>query len=439
MPNRNINFLDARLNEFGILVVDDTPANLEVIIETLSSANYDISAVTSGKRALKQLQRETPSLILLDIQMPEMDGFETCEKIKANPITADIPIIFITALSDAESIVKGFSLGAVDYITKPFKEKELLARVQTHLKLYVLTEKLEQQVDNRTAELQIALEQVRQSKLQLVQHEKMSALGNLVAGVAHEVNNPLGFLNGSISNAQEYVQDFFDYLHLYQQNHPPMSPELQEKAEEIDLDYLLADFPKLLDSMQTASDRIHKISTSLRTFSRADTQHKTQANLHDGLDSTLLLLKYRLKANEYRPAIQIVKEYGNLPLINCFLGQLNQVFMNILANAIDMFDEIVYQVDFEYLKTNPQIITIQTEHNHEKKYVDIRIKDNGKGMPPEVREKAFEYLFTTKAVGKGTGLGLALAHQIMSEKHGGSLSIQSELGTGTEFIMCLPV
>ena len=439
MPKRTTNVVDAQLNEFGILVVDDTPANLEVIIETLSSAHYDVSAVTSGKRALKQLQHETPSLILLDIQMPEMDGFETCKKIKANPITASIPIIFITALADAESIVQGFSLGAVDYITKPFKEKELLARVQTHLKLHVLTEKLEQQVDNRTAELQIALEQVRQSKLQLVQHEKMSALGNLVAGVAHEVNNPLGFLNGSISNAQEYVQDFFEYLHLYQQHHPPVSPELQEKAEEIDLDYLLADFPKLLDSMKAASDRIHKISISLRTFSRADTQQKTKANLHDGLDSTLIILQYRLKANEYRPAIQVVKEYGDLPLVHCFLGQLNQVFMNILANAIDMFEEVAYQVEFEYLKTNPQIITIQTEHNNGNNSVDIRIKDNGKGMPPEVRKKAFEYLFTTKAVGKGTGLGLAIAHQIIAEKHGGSLSIQSQLGKGTEFIICLPV
>ncbi|MEO1559162.1 MAG: response regulator, partial [Cyanobacteria bacterium J06632_19] len=292
MPNRIINTLDARLNKFGILVVDDTPANLEVMGETLSLANYDVSAVTSGKRALKQLQHEIPSLILLDIQMPEMDGFETCEKIKANPNTADIPIIFITALSDTESIVKGFSLGAVDYITKPFKEKELLARVQTHLKLYVLNEYLEEQVDNRTAELQIALEQVHQSKLQLVQHEKMSALGNLVSGVAHEINNPLGFLNGSISNAKEYLGDFLDYLELYQKNHPPVSPNLQEKASEIDLDYLLEDFPNLLDSMKTAIDRIQNISTSLRTFSRADTQNKTQANIRDGLDSTLLILKY---------------------------------------------------------------------------------------------------------------------------------------------------
>ena len=184
MSDETVTVVNTNLNGLEILVVDDTPANLEVIIETLSSANYDVSAVTSGKRALKQLQHETPSLILLHIQMPEMDGFETCRKIKANPMTAGIPIIFITALSDAESIVQG------------------------------------------------------------------------LGWVAHEVNNPLGFLNGSISNAQEYVQDFFDYLHLYRQHHPPVSPDLQEKAEEIDLDYLLEDFPKLLNSMQTASDRI---------------------------------------------------------------------------------------------------------------------------------------------------------------------------------------
>ena len=302
-----------------------------------------------------------------------------------------------------------------------------------------MAERLETQVKHRTAELKVALEQVHQSKLQLVQQEKMSALGNLVAGVAHEINNPLGFLNGSISNAKEYLQDFFDYLALYRQHYPPVSSALHKKAKKIDLNYLLEDFPRLLDSMQTASDRIQKISTSLRCFSRADTPNKVKADIHDGLDSTLLLLKYRLKANAYRPDIQLVKDYGNTPLVDCFPGQINQVFMNILANAIDMFDEAAHQVPFEYLEAHPQIITIKTLVNEEKNTIDIRISDNGKGMTPVVVAKAFEYLFTTKDIGKGTGLGLAIAYQIVVEIHDGCLDVKSELGQGTEFCVGLPM
>ena len=427
------------LEAYEILVVDDTPANLEVIIETLSSAQYNVSAVTSGKRALKQLQRNAPSLILLDIQMPEMDGFETCRHIKSNPDTANIPIIFITALSDTESIVKGFSLGAVDYLTKPFREAELLARVQTHLTLHRLTEQLEEQVNHRTAELQCALEEVHESKLQLIQQEKMSALGNLVAGVAHEVNNPVGFLNGSISNAKEYLQDFLDYLELYQQQYPPVSPALQEKAEEIDLDFLLDDFPKMLASMQYACDRISKISTNLRTFARSDNHQKISANINDGIDSTLLILKYRFKKNNYRSAIQIVKHYGTLPLIDCFPNQLNQVFMNILANAIDVFDEAAQQMHQESKAVMAPTITIQTEYLPEQNSIQIQIHDNGPGMSEDIQSKIFEHLFTTKQVGKGTGLGLAIAHQIITEKHGGAIACDSELGKGTTFIIALPV
>ena len=430
---------DRDFREAEILVVDDIPANLEVIIETLSSANYSVSAATSGKRALRQLQHKHPALILLDIQMPEMDGFETCQAIKANPDTADIPIIFITALSDTESIVKGFSLGAVDYLTKPLREAELLARVHTHLRLYVLTEHLEDQVKCRATELQFALEQVNHSKLQLIQHEKMSALGNLVAGVAHEINNPVGFLNGSIGNAADYVKDLLDYIQLYQQYHPNAADPVIEKAEEIDLAFVAEDLPKLLNSMAGATDRIKNISTSLRTFSRADTEHKVSANLHEGLDSTLLILKYRLKANEQRPDIEVIQNYGDLSIIDCFPGQLNQVFMNILANAIDALDESNRDRSFEELEVNPNRIEVQTQLDSSRQNVVIKIRDNGIGISAEVKQRIFDDLFTTKAVGKGTGLGLAIAQQIIVEKHGGAIEVNSEVGKGTEFVLTLPV
>ncbi len=425
------------LDKAKVLVVDDNPTNLEVISETVMSAGYQVATAISGERALKRLTTIAPDLILLDVQMPGLDGFETCRQIKANPETADIPIIFITALSDVESIAKGFSLGAVDYISKPFREIELLARIKTHLTLSALTKGLEERVVERTATLQTALEELQASKLQLVQHEKMSALGNLVAGVAHEINNPIGFIKGSISNGSDYLQDLLEYIEIYQQEFPQTTEALKEKAEDIDLEFLSEDFSKLFHSMQGAINRIESISTSLRTFSRADTVHKVSANLHEGLDSTLLILKYRLKANDIRPEIKVIKDYQTLPEIPCFAGQLNQVFMNILANAIDVFDEAAMGTSFDALQENPQILTIKTECNAHGD-VEIRIRDNGKGMTEETQSKIFEHLFTTKGVGKGTGLGLAIAQRIVLEAHGGDLGVWSEVGQGTEFIIRLP-
>ncbi|MBV6625609.1 MAG: AAA family ATPase [Rivularia sp. (in: Bacteria)] len=284
---------------------------------------------------------------------------------------------------------------------------------------------------------QIYAQQLEESQLQVVQNEKMATLGNLVAGVAHEVNNPIGFLTGSISNAEEYLQDLFAHLELYQQEYPETNEEIQENAEDIDLEFLLEDLPKLLDAMKAATERIKSISNSLRTFSRADTEHKVRANLHDGINSTLLILKYRLKANEKRPAIIINQEYGEIPEIECFPGQLNQVFMNILANAIDMFDEMSQNQTYKELEANLQQITIRTQIIANQ--VCIQICDNGKGMSEEVRKNIFKHLFTTKAVGKGTGLGLAIAKQIIVEKHDGIIEVNSEVGEGTEFIINIPI
>ncbi|MEM6520004.1 MAG: ATP-binding protein [Cyanobacteria bacterium P01_C01_bin.70] len=298
-------------------------------------------------------------------------------------------------------------------------------------------EQAEELILEKNNALEQALTQVQRMQLQTVQNEKMAALGNLVAGVAHEINNPVGFLNGSIDNAKDYMQDLFDYLNVYHNQHPP-NDLVQENAEDIDLEFLLEDLPKLLDSMQGATDRIQGISNSLRIFSRADAEYKVSANLHEGLDSTLLILKYRLKANDLRPAIEVIQQYGDLPKIDCFPGQLNQVFMNIVANAIDMFDEMAQATTFENLKSNPQKITIQTEIV-EKNSIEIRIADNGKGMSEAVKSRIFDHLFTTKGVGEGTGLGLAIAHQIIVEKHGGTITAESEIDEGTTFVINLPI
>jgi PAS domain S-box-containing protein len=292
-------------------------------------------------------------------------------------------------------------------------------------------------IQQKSQDLENTLQELQSAQLQMVQSEKMASLGNLVAGVAHEINNPIGFLNGSINNGKEHVQDLLEHLALYQQHYPSPTSPIQDHAEDIDLEYVCEDLPQLLNSMQGATDRIKSISTSLRTFSRADTEYKVSANLHEGIDSTLLILKYRLKANANRPAIEVITNYGEIPPIDCFPGQLNQVFMNILANAIDMFDETAQGRSFKELEANSQQITISTTLVDDR--VQITIRDNGKGMNAEVQSRIFDHLFTTKSVGKGTGLGLAIAQQIVVDKHSGSLTVESEPGQGAEFRIQLPI
>ncbi|WP_414859175.1 ATP-binding protein [Nostoc sp. KVJ3] len=304
-------------------------------------------------------------------------------------------------------------------------------------RLYERSLEYSQQLERSFAELQQKSQDLQQAQLQIVQSEKMSALGNLVAGVAHEMNNPLGFISASLIQAKPTFTDIIEHLKLYQESLPNKSDKIIDHAEEIDLDYSLEDLPKMIDSMSMACDRLKNISTSLRTFSRADQDYKVPFNIHEGIDSTILILKHRLKTNEQRPAIEVVTNYGNLPQIQCFPGQLNQVFMNLLANAIDALDESNTGCTFEEIKANPNCITITT--SIENNLVKIAIADNGKGMSEQVKSKIFGHLFTTKAVGKGTGLGLAIARQIVEETHGGKLSCNSVLGEGTEFIIAIPV
>ncbi|BAZ29557.1 multi-sensor signal transduction multi-kinase [Cylindrospermum sp. NIES-4074] len=306
-------------------------------------------------------------------------------------------------------------------------------------RLYQKSQDYTQQVHDYAQQLEHSLEGLKQAQLQLIQSEKMSALGNLVAGVAHEINNPIGFINGNLRHASEYVQDLLNHLKLYQQYYPNPVPEIADDAETIDLEFLMADLPQMIDSMKLGTERIRNISISLRTFSRADTDHKVALNIHDGLDSTVLILKHRLKANEQHPAIEVIKDYGELPQVQCFPGQLNQVFMNLLANAIDALELSNTGRSFNEIQNNPNRITITTRMNENQQQVVISIQDNGMGMKEEVKARIFDHLFTTKDVGKGTGLGLAIVRQIVVEKHGGTIEVISAPGQGASFIVSIPI
>ncbi|MBD1865555.1 MULTISPECIES: sensor histidine kinase [Trichocoleus] len=421
-----------------ILVVDDTPTNLEVVTEALGDAGFEVAIATDGERAIKQATISQPDLILLDVMMPGIDGFETCHRLKATPTTREIPIIFMTALSDTTDKVRGFNLGAVDYVTKPFQEAELLARVTTQLKLRNLQQSLEQQVEQRTAELRAALQQVQQSQVQLVQSEKMALLGQLVAGVAHEINNPINFIHGNLSHVQEYTEDVLSFVQLYQQHSANSAPELQAAAENLDLEFIQHDLPKTLASMKIGTQRIFEIVRSLRTFSRVDESECKAVNIHEGIDSTLLILQHRLKNKPEHPEIQVIRDYGQLPPVACYAGSLNQAFMNILANAIDALEELDAKRTYQEDQNKPSQITIRTSViNHQS--VEIAIADNGSGIPKEIQQRIFDPFFTTKPAGKGTGMGMSISHQIITEKHRGKLLCSSTSGKGAEFIIQIPI
>ncbi|WP_353932573.1 response regulator [Okeanomitos corallinicola TIOX110] len=425
-------------NDDLILVVDDTPANLEVISEALSDAGLEVAIATDGERAIKQAERSSPGLILLDIMMPGIDGFETCRRLKASSITKEIPVIFMTALSDSTDKINGFNLGAVDYITKPFQEAEVIARVKTHLKLRQLNKNLETQVCLRTAELMTALKRMEDSQIQLIQSEKMATLGQLVAGVAHEINNPINFIHGNLTHIEEYTQTLLEFLHLYQIYYPQPVGEIQAKAKEMDLNFLQEDMPKIISSLRIGTDRIRQIVLSLRNFSRLDEATCKEINIHDGIDSTLVILQHRLKAKSDTHSIELICEYGDLPLVECYPGLLNQVFMNILANAIEALEEIQVKRKSEHLNQEPCRITISTSVIPGDQ-VEIIISDNGIGIPENIKQNIFEPFFTTKPVGKGTGLGLSISYQIIKEQHRGILKCVSTQGVGTQFIIQIPI
>lgn len=297
--------------------------------------------------------------------------------------------------------------------------------------------KSEAQSREQAAQLAAALEELKATHSQLVQSEKMSSLGLLIAGVAHEINNPVSFIHGNLTHLKNYTQDLFHHLELYEQHYPNPVEEIQQEREDNDLDFLAEDLPRILSSMSVGVDRICQIVQSLRNFSRHDDSQMKPVNLHEGIDSTLLILNHRLKGNGEKPQIQIVKEYGNLPPVECFAGPINQVFMNILSNAIDALEDARSKQTNQEMPESSSQIRICTEVVG--KFVEIKIADSGPGITEEVKQRIFDTFFTTKPIGKGTGMGLSISYQIIVERHKGELYCNSELGKGTEFTIRIPL
>ncbi|AFY39187.1 integral membrane sensor signal transduction histidine kinase [[Leptolyngbya] sp. PCC 7376] len=293
-------------------------------------------------------------------------------------------------------------------------------------------------IGRKNEELEQAFEQLQQQQIQMVQTEKMSSLGALVAGIAHEINNPVNFIHGNIHHSRIYLEDLLRLLKLYQEHYPTPNQEIEDEVEAIDLNFLITDFPKILNSMTLGTQRIRDIVLSLRTFSRTDEAEFKAVNIHEGIDSTLVILNHRLKEESGRPAIQIIKNYGELPLIECFPGQLNQVFINILNNAIDALEESSFNLSTAELTASPNQITISTGIIAPNK-IELRFKDNGQGMTDDIQEKIFNPFFTTKLIGEGTGMGMSISYQIITENHAGEIFVNSTAKVGSELIIRIPI
>ncbi|HEY9893624.1 MAG TPA: ATP-binding protein [Candidatus Sericytochromatia bacterium] len=378
-----------------------------------------------------------------------------------NPLVTSDPNIRFYAGSPLLT-PEGFPLGTlcvIDQIPRNLSPEQMSAlqalarQVMSQLELRVNLAKLEGTVSKRrrveevlrhkNQQLQQTLQQLRHTQAQLIQTEKMSSLGQLVAGVAHEINNPVNFIHGNLPYISEHTEDLLSLLSLYQHYYSTPAPEIQEHANSIDVDFIAEDLPKIISSMKIGTERIDQIVLSLRNFSRIDEAEKKPIDIHEGIDSTLLILQHRLKPTAAQIGIEVIKEYGNIPLVDCFAGQLNQVFMNILSNAIDAFES----PDTENTLTpsitiHTEVVSLEDEEMSEQQTnnrVRICISDNGSGIPDAIKRRIFDPFFTTKPVGVGTGLGLSISHNIIVEKHGGSLQCLSKQGIGTEFRIELPI
>lgn len=407
-----------------ILIVDDEAINLSIFGQFLSPY-YQVLVATSGQRAL-ELASSTPKpdLILLDVMMPDMDGYQVITELKSHADTQDIPVIFVTALMSNIEEEKGLQLGAVDFIYKPCNLSILLARIRTQLNLKKANDWMKNQNALLEAEVERRYQENQAVQLQLLQSEKLAAIGQLAAGIAHEINNPIGFVNSNLNTLYSYLQDVFCFLDACDAalNSGSVSPEvirnLQELKARKQLDYLRTDIPELVTESREGLVRVRDIIQDLKDFAHTNSNDWEWADLHQGLDSTLNII-----CNELKYHCTVHKHYGEIPKILCIPSQLNQVFMNLLINAAQAIEA----------KGDIHIGTGTAGQD-----VWVEINDNGKGIEPQHLARLFEPFFTTKPVGKGTGLGLSISQNII-RKHDGRIEVDSQSGKGATFRIWLPI
>ncbi len=413
-----------------ILIVDDLPDNIRFLSNFLLEQGYQVRKAINGKMALRAIETLMPDLILLDVNLPDINGYEICCQLKQDSATEGIPIIFLSAGNEAIDKVKAFQIGATDYITKPFYLEEVLVRIQTQLTIQGLQKELKAQNN----QLKQALEELKIAQANLVQQEKMAMLKKVVAGVAHEINNPLSFSACNIKPAKDYINDLLSLIRLYQQKGLDSDPDIKARLEEIDLEFLASDLLKILNSIGNGAERIRTVVLALRIFSRLDESGIKETDLQASIEQVLTMLQHRF-SREDQVTIQLRKEYKTLPLVTGYPDQLNQAIFNLLCNAIDAIDEKISRNGYGQDVPEISICTESTTSDR----ISICIKDNGIGIPETNQPYIFEPFFTTKTAGRGVGLGLTTSQRIIEEIHGGSLTYRSTANQGTEFMIQLPV
>lgn len=431
------------LNSEGFAIAHPNPAF------EATTAQPNASLLTAPNLPLAQVAQR---MVNRDrgIELLTLDGQE--QYIAYVPLDqANWSVALVIPRQNLESQLIGLNLLALTLAALPVgagfviaRQARLSAKSKAQIALLQAQEKelqsSETQLRQQASELQQTLQALRQTQSQLIQSEKMSGLGQLVAGVAHEINNPVNFIYGNLNHANTYTKDLIYLLSLYQQHYPHPQPQIAHEIDAMDLEFLVEDLPKLLQSMQVGADRIKTIVASLRTFSRMDEAEMKTVSVHEGIDSTLMILQHRLKPKGHATGIQVIKYYGALPPVECYAGQLNQVFMNLLTNALDALEETPRPIAGDETPTSQQepTITIRTRSLNAQ-WVQIAIADNGCGIPPAIQQRLFDPFFTTKPVGKSTGLGLSISYDIVTQKHGGRLECHSTPGIGTEFVIEIPI
>jgi len=408
---------------YQLLLVDDSTMNLDTLLATLGNS-YELRVAIDGQSALDLIASGyLPDLILLDIMMPGLDGYDVCRKLKADEKTCGISIIFLTALDNDTDEAKGLELGAVDYISKPFSPAIVNHRVKTQLELKQHRDQLQNLVDAKTQELTDAYKDLKQVHDQMLQQEKMASIGQLAAGVAHEINNPAGFIGSNLNSLQKYVDKLKQGIAFMEQalksvGDPDIATQLKQMKRKLKLDFVQEDIDDLITESKDGIERIALIVMNLKSFSRAEDDTLKLTDLQECLEGSL-----NIAWNEIKYKAKVEKNYQQLPPIKCLPQQLSQVFVNLMVNAAQAIEA-------------QGVITVST--HQEKDWAVVEISDNGSGISPENLERIFEAFYTTKEDGKGTGLGLSICHDIL-QKHQGTISVVSKIGEGTCFTIKLPM
>ncbi|MEA5549838.1 response regulator [Anabaena cylindrica UHCC 0172] len=412
-----------------ILIVDDKLENIRFLSDFLSKENYQIRKAINGQAALMAVNSLLPDLILLDINMPGMGGYEVCKYLKNDPKTSSTPVIFLSAGNEVDDKVRAFEVGGIDYITKPFHLEEVLARVKTQLKL----QNLQKDLISNNEKLKNMFLSLEDAQSELIQKENLINAGRIAAGISHEINNPLSFILCNINPASEYSEQLISLINLYQKAFPDVTPQIKDLMAEIELDFMLPDFTRILHSIRTGAERIRSVIQALHIFYSLDKSGIKMFDIHENIDDNIFALDYQFTLKDGLP-ISVIKDYADISPFTGYVKLFNQAIINLLQNAIDALEaKIDLNIDGSFQPT----IWIHTYTTENK--IIISIKDNGIGVSAENRSNLFQPFFTTKLVGKKYGLGLFTTYQIINDLHKGNLIYHNCPEGGSEFVIELPI